>query len=70
MCLIMNTNKELCICCCKPTLFNINTPITLRYYFEEELGRLCEKRFCDLYLVAEDLIVPFGAGLDQQLGSC
>ena len=54
MCLIMNTNKELCICCCKPTLFNINTPITLRYYFEEEPGRLCEKRFCELYLVAED----------------
>ena len=41
--------NELCIRCGKPTIYRPNTPITLRHYFVEGLGQLCEKCFYELY---------------------
>lgn len=42
-------SRELCIRCGKPTLYPPNTPITLRRYFVEGSGQLCEKCFYELY---------------------
>ena len=47
--------KELCIRCGKPTPYNPNTPITLRRYFVEGSGQLCEKCFYELYLLPASL---------------
>lgn len=44
-------SRELCIRCGKPTLYPPNTPITLRRYFVEGSGQLCEKCFYELYPV-------------------
>lgn len=44
-------NKELCIRCNKPTPYHPNTPITLRRYYVEGSGQLCEKCFYELYPV-------------------
>ena len=43
--------KELCIRFGKPTIYRPNTPITLRHYFVEGSGQLCEKCFYELYPV-------------------
>jgi len=43
--------NELCIRCNKPTPYHPNTPITLRRYFVEGSGQLCEKCFYELYPV-------------------
>ena len=43
--------KELCIRCNKPTPYDINTPITVRRYFVEGAGQLCEECFNILYPV-------------------
>lgn len=43
--------NELCIRCGKPTIYRPNTPITLRRYFVEGSGQLCEKCFYELYPV-------------------
>lgn len=43
--------KELCIRCGKPTPYDINTPITVRRYFVEGAGQLCEECFHILYPV-------------------
>ena len=43
--------NELCIRCGKPTIYRPNTPITLRHYFVEGSGQLCEKCFYELYPV-------------------
>ena len=43
--------KELCIRCNKPTPYHPNTPITLRRYYVEGSGQLCEKCFRELYPV-------------------
>jgi len=47
--------KELCIRCNKPTPYHSNTPITLRRYYVEGSGQLCEKCFYELYPVAPSL---------------
>lgn len=44
--MVMN---ELCIRCNKPTPYNPNTPITLRRYYVEGSGQLCEQCFYELY---------------------
>ena len=62
----MMEQKELCIRCGKPTLYDINTPITLRRYFVEGSGQLCPLCYQELYGVAGSLGVPFGTGLDQE----
>lgn len=41
--------NELCIRCGKPTIYRPNTPITLRHYFVEGSGQLCERCFYELY---------------------
>lgn len=43
--------KELCIRCGIPTPYDINTPITVRRYFVEGAGQLCEACFHILYPV-------------------
>jgi len=43
--------KEKCIRCGKPTPYDINTPITVRRYFIEGSGQLCEACFHILYPV-------------------
>ena len=43
-------SRELCIRCGKPTPYDINTPITVRRYFVEGAGQLCEECFYILYL--------------------
>ena len=46
---------ELCIRCGKPTPYHPNTPITLRRYYVEGSGQLCEKCFYELYPVPGSL---------------
>jgi hypothetical protein len=58
--------KELCIRCGKPTLYHPNTPITLRRYFVEGSGQLCEQCYFTLYPVPGSLQSNLGSGLDQQ----
>ena len=41
--------KELCIRCGKPTPYDTNTPITLRRYYIEGSGQLCQDCFELLY---------------------
>ena len=47
--------KELCIRCGKPTPYHPNTPITIRRYYVEGSGQLCEKCFYELYPVLSAL---------------
>jgi hypothetical protein len=51
----MNKKKELCIRCGKPTIYHPNTPITLRRYYVEGSGQLCEQCFYELYPVPGSL---------------
>ena len=60
--------NELCIRCGKETIYSTDTPITLRHYYVEGSGQLCETCFYELYPVAGALGVPYGTGLDQQPG--
>jgi hypothetical protein len=48
-------DKELCIRCGKPTIYRPNTPVTLRRYYVEGSGQLCEKCFYELYPVPGSL---------------
>ena len=57
--------KELCIRCNKPTLYNPNTPITLRRYYVKGSGQLCPLCYQELYGVAPSLCVSFGTGLES-----
>lgn len=41
--------KELCVRCGKETEHDINTPVTVRRYFIEGSGQLCEECFQNLY---------------------
>ena len=47
--------KELCIRCGNPTPYHPNTPITLRRFFVEGSGQLCERCFYELYPVPGSL---------------
>jgi len=60
----MMEQKELCIRCGKPTLYDINTPITLRRYYIEGSGQLCERCFYELYPVP----TSFGSKLGTEEG--
>ena len=62
-------NKELCIRCGKPTPYHPNTPITLRRYFVEGSGQLCEQCYFTLYPVPGSSQSNWGDGLDQQFRS-
>lgn len=57
---------ELCIRCGKPTPYNPSTPITLRRYYVEGSGQLCEECYFTLYPVAASLGIPGGGGLEKQ----
>ena len=57
----MNNKQELCIRCGKPTPYHPNTPITLRRYYVEGSGQLCEQCFYELY--------PVPGSLQSNLGS-
>ena len=41
--------KELCVRCGKETEYDINTPVTVRRYYIEGSGQVCEACFQDLY---------------------
>ena len=47
----MRDEKELCIRCNKLTPYHPNTPITLRRYYVEGSGQLCEQCYITLYPV-------------------
>ena len=47
--------NELCIRCNKPTIYHPDTPITLRRYYIEGSGQLCERCFYELYLMQVSL---------------
>ena len=47
----MRDEKELCIRCNKPTPYHPNTLITLRRYYVEGSGQLCEQCYFTLYPV-------------------
>ena len=57
---------EKCIRCGKPTSYHPYTPITLRRYFIEGSGQLCEQCFYELYPVPTSLQSNIVNGLDQQ----
>ena len=44
-------NKDLCVRCNKPTDYHPNTPITVRQWYVEGAGQLCESCFHILYPV-------------------
>lgn len=41
--------NELCVRCGKPTPYDINTPITVRLYYIEGAGQLCEACWRKMY---------------------
>ena len=41
--------KELCVRCGKESAYDINTPITVRLYYVEGAGQLCEACYSHLY---------------------
>lgn len=53
--------NEICIRCNKPTPYHTNTPITLRRYYVEGSGQLCEQCFYELY--------PLPRFLQSKMGS-
>lgn len=56
----MSQEFELCIRCGKPTPYNIQTPITLRRYYVEGSGQLCEQCYFTLYPVPGSLQSKLG----------
>ena len=58
--------NELCIRCNKPTPYHPDTPLTLRRYYVEGSGQICEECFYELYRVPGSLQSNLGDGLDQQ----
>ena len=62
----MNNKQELCIRCGNSTPYHPNTPITLRRYYVEGSGQLCEKCFYELYPMPGSLQSNLDTGLDQQ----
>jgi NMD protein affecting ribosome stability and mRNA decay len=51
--------KELCVRCGKETKYDTGTPITLRRYFIEGAGQLCEDCWAKLWPVTTiDTVVP------------
>lgn len=58
--------REQCIRCGVETPYHPNTPITLRRYFVEGSGQLCEQCYFALYPVPGSLQSNLGKGLDQQ----
>lgn len=63
----MSREFELCIRCGKPTPYRPNTPITLRLYFVEGSGQLCEKCFYELYPVPTTSPTYCGGDLGQKI---
>lgn len=47
--------KERCVRCSKETEYDVNTPITVRRYFVEGSGQLCEQCYFTLYPVRGSL---------------
>lgn len=45
--------KERCIRCGRETEYEVSTPVTVRRYYVECSGQLCEKCFYDLYPVPD-----------------
>jgi len=43
--------KERCIRCGKKTEYNVSTPVTVRRWYVEGSGQLCEQCFYELYPV-------------------
>ena len=45
----MKAMTDLCVRCGKPTAYDPSTPITLRRYFVEGAGQLCEECYYHLW---------------------
>ena len=61
--------NDKCIRCGKETEYDINTPITVRRYFVEGAGQLCEACFHVLYPVPGSLGNKNCGDLGQKQGS-
>ena len=61
--------NELCIRCGKPTPYHPDTPITLRRYYVEGSGQLCEKCFYELYPVPGSLQSNLGVDICKYIWS-
>lgn len=55
--------KETCIRCGRETEYEVSTPVTVRRYYVEGSGHLCEKCFYELYPVPRILGIPCCSGL-------
>jgi len=53
--------KERCIRCGKETEYDVSTPVTVRRWYVEGSGQLCEQCFYELY--------PVPGSLQSNLGS-
>ncbi len=49
----MDTNKEICTRCGKETEYDVGIPVTLRRYYVEGSGQLCEECWQELYPVPD-----------------
>ena len=58
--------KERCIRCGRETADEVSTPATVRRYYVEGSGQLCEQCYFTLYPVPDSLQSNLGNGLDQQ----
>jgi hypothetical protein len=58
--------KEQCIRCGRETEYNVSTPVTVRRWYVEGSGQLCEQCYFTLYPVPGALQSNLGNGLDQQ----
>ena len=59
--------KETCIRCGRETKYEVSTPVTVRRWYVEGSGQLCEQCYFTLYPVPGSLQSSMGDGLDQQL---
>ncbi len=48
--------KETCIRCGRETEYEVSTPVTVRRYYVEGSGQLCEKCFYELYPVTPSFV--------------
>ena len=61
--------REKCVRCGVETEYDVSSPVTVRRWYIEGSGQLCEQCYSTLYPMLGSLQSNLGDGLDQQLRS-